>query len=139
LQTLDSISRKRTPANAGDSGEVAADDSMLHVASAACSEETTATSEGRPLIADPRTPKSVDPMATWKGPLSAPSGRWARLARVTFETTAIFLLLAAAVFAAAVIWHFYLIAPWTQDSIVRVQFAEVSLYVLILALLIVLF
>jgi hypothetical protein len=139
LQLLDSILHKHTPANAGDSGGVAADDSMLHVASAACSEETAPTSQGRPLIADPRARLSVHPMATWKGPLSAPSGRWARFARVTFETTAIFLLLAAATFAAVVIWHFYLIAPWTQDGIVRVQFAEVSLYVLILALLLVLF
>jgi hypothetical protein len=138
LQLPDSILRKRTPANAADSGAIAAEDSILRVASAAYREETAPTLEGHPPIANPSARLSVDPMASRKGPLSEPSGRWALFARVTFETTATLLLLAAAAFAAVVIWHFYFTAPWTRDGIVRVQFAEVSLYVLILALLIVL-
>jgi RND family efflux transporter MFP subunit len=45
---------------------------------------------------------------------------------VTLKTTATLLLLAAAVLAAAVIWDYYVTAPWTRDGIVRVQVADVA-------------
>ncbi len=52
----------------------------------------------------------------------ARSGRARKLLRIT--ATAAILLLALA--AAAVVWHFYVTAPWTRDGRVRVQVAGVA-------------
>jgi RND family efflux transporter MFP subunit len=65
-------------------------------------------------------------MPALKGPLSKRPGRMARFARATLKTTATLLLLAVAVLAAAVIWDYYIAAPWTRDGIVRVQVANVA-------------
>jgi RND family efflux transporter MFP subunit len=119
LQSSDSISRERTTADV-------AEPSAVHGASPAWNEEAGLVLKGRPPLADPSEHLGVDPIATRKGPLSELSGPLARLARVTLRTMATLLLLAAALLGAAVIWDFYVIAPWTRDGMVRVQVAGVA-------------
>jgi multidrug resistance efflux pump len=126
LQSPDSISRERTTANVAKPSPVAAERSVLHVASPPLSEEAGVALEGRPPIAAPSERLGVDPVATRKGPLSGGSGHLARLARVTLKTMATLLLLAVAMLAAVVIWDYYITAPWTRDGIVRVQVADVA-------------
>jgi RND family efflux transporter MFP subunit len=65
-------------------------------------------------------------MPTLKGPLSKRPGRMARFAQATLKTTATLVILAAAGLAAAVIWDYYIAAPWTRDGSVRVQVANVA-------------
>jgi RND family efflux transporter MFP subunit len=126
LQSPDSISRERTTATVAERRPVAAEHSVLHVASPAWSEEADLALEGRPPIADPSERLGVGPVATRKGPLSGRSGRLAPFAWAMLKTTATVLLLAVAVLAAVVIWNFYVTAPWTRDGIVRVQVADVA-------------
>jgi RND family efflux transporter MFP subunit len=126
LQSPDSISRERTTANVAKPSPVAAERSVLHVASPPLSEEAGVALEGRPPIAAPSERLGVDPVATRKGPLSGGSGHLARLARVTLKTMATLVLLAVAMLAAVVIWDYYITAPWTRDGIVRVQVADVA-------------
>jgi RND family efflux transporter MFP subunit len=126
LQSSDSIPRERTTANVAEPSAVAAEHSVLHVASPTWNEDADPALGGRPPILDPSEHPAFDIMATQKRPLSGPSGRLARFARITLRTTATLLLLAAAVLAAVVIWDFYVTAPWTRDGIVRVQVAGVA-------------
>ena len=65
-------------------------------------------------------------MPTLKEPLSERPGRMARFARATLKTTATLLILAVAALAAALIWDYYVTAPWTRDGSVRVQVANVA-------------
>ena len=126
MQSPDSISRERTTATVAERCPVAAEHSVLHVASPAWSEEADPALEGRPPITDPSERLGVGPVATQKGPLSGRSGRLAPFARAMLKTAATLLLLAVAVLAAVVIWNFYVTAPWTRDGIVRVQVADVA-------------
>jgi RND family efflux transporter MFP subunit len=50
----------------------------------------------------------------------------ALFARGMLKTTATLLILAVAVLAAALIWDYYIAAPWTRDGSVRVQVANVA-------------
>jgi RND family efflux transporter MFP subunit len=65
-------------------------------------------------------------MPTLKGPLSKGLGRVARFARAMLRTTTTLLILAVALLAAALIWDYYVTAPWTRDGSVRVQVANVA-------------
>jgi len=126
LQTLDSISREQTPVNGTGRGSVAAEHSLLRVASPALNEEADTAFKGRRPIPDPGERPGVDPTVTRKGPLSGRTVRSTRFARVTLKTTATLLLFAAAVLAAGIIWNVYVTAPWTRDGMVRVQVAGVA-------------
>ena len=48
------------------------------------------------------------------------------MARATLKVTATLLILVLAVFAALIIWDFYVASPWTRDGTVRVQVANVA-------------
>jgi RND family efflux transporter MFP subunit len=118
LRSRDFISHDRTTSDVVEPSPGAAERSTLHVAPPPLSEQAGVALERRSPIADPSE--------RLKGPLSGRPGRMARFARATLKTTATLLLLAVAVLAAAVIWDYYITAPWTRDGIVRVQVANVA-------------
>jgi RND family efflux transporter MFP subunit len=126
LQSQDSISHDRATSNVAEPNPGAAECSVLHVAAPAPSEEAGAALEGRSPIADPGEGLPVDPKPPLKGPAPGRPGRMARFARAAFKTMATLLILALAVFAALVIWDYYVTAPWTRDGSVRVQVASIA-------------
>ena len=65
-------------------------------------------------------------MSRLKGPLSERPGRMARFARGMLKTAATLFILAVAAVAAALIWDYYITAPWTRDGSIRVQVADVA-------------
>ena len=65
-------------------------------------------------------------MSGVKGPLSERPGRMARFARGMLKTAATLFILAVAAVAAALIWDYYITAPWTRDGNIRVQVADVA-------------
>ena len=67
----------------------------------------------------------IDSKPPLKGSLKRP-GRFARFARSTLKIVATLLILTIAVFAALIIWDFYVASPWTRDGSVRVQVANVA-------------
>ena len=118
MQSADSIIHDRTTAKVAEPSSVAAEHFVLHVASPAWSDEVGRALEGRPPIVDPRERP--------KGSLPGRSDRVAGFARAALKTTATPLILTIAVLASAVIWDYYITAPWTQDGSIRVQVANVA-------------
>ena len=97
--------------------------SVHYVASSAQGKEAGPVPEGR---SHPSGRPGVEPMPTLKEPLSEGPGRVARFTRAMLRTTATLLILAVALLAAALIWDYYVTAPWTRDGSVRVQVANVA-------------
>jgi multidrug resistance efflux pump len=125
LQPPDSMLRDQTTSKIPEPGPSATARSVLYVASAP-SNEPGAASEGQSRVPCPSERPGVEPTPTLQGPLSERPGRMARFARTMLRTTPTLLILAVALLAAALIWDYYITAPWTRDGSVRVQVANVA-------------
>jgi RND family efflux transporter MFP subunit len=123
LQSPDLILEDQTKSKIAEPSPGATARSVLYVASSAQGKEAGPVAEGR---SHPSGRPGVEPMPTLKGPLSEGPGRVARFTRAMLSTTATLLILAVALLAAALIWDYYVAAPWTRDGSVRVQVANVA-------------
>ena len=130
MQSPNSIFYDRS--NVAESDPGAAEFSLLHVSSPAPQEAGVAL-EARSPNADPTERLPVYPRAPRKMPASERPGRLARFARETPKTAATLLILVL-----AVLRPFLRLVAFDR-AFSRPPIAELSLYVLILALLIVVF
>ena len=126
MHLSDSLSNDRTKSKIAEPGPGAPAGSVLCVPSSAPKKEGAATLERRSPIADPGEHPVVGRMPTFKGALPERRGRIVRFVRATLKTTATLLIFVLAALAAAVIWDYYVTAPWTRDGSVRVQVANVA-------------
>jgi RND family efflux transporter MFP subunit len=126
LQLPDPVLHDQTKSKIAEPSSGPAVRSVSCVASSTPSTEIGAASEGRSPTAYPSEHPGAEPIPTLKGPLSERPGRMALFARSLLKTTATLLILAVAVLAAALIWDYYIAAPWTRDGSVRVQVANVA-------------
>ena len=126
MQSPDLILEDQTKSKIAEPSPGAASRSVLYVASTAPSKEAGAAPEGRSPIAYPSERPGVEPIPTLKKPSSEHPGRMTRFVRATLRTTATLLIVAVALLAAALIWDYYVTAPWTRDGSVRVQVANVA-------------
>jgi hypothetical protein len=117
LQSPDLILEDQTKPKIAEPSPGATARSVHYVASSAQGKEAGPVPEGR---SHPSGRPGVEPMPTLKGPLSEGPGRVARFTRAMLRTTATLLILAVALLTAALIWDYYVTAPWTRDGSVRV-------------------
>jgi multidrug resistance efflux pump len=125
MQPPDSKSCDQTTSNVAKSAPEAIERSLLHGASPSPSSAGVAL-EWRSPIAELSERVAIDPKAILKWPLSSRPGRIARFASAMLRTMASLLILVLAVFAALVIWDYYVTAPWTRDGSIRAQVADVA-------------
>ena len=118
MQLTNLISLDQTKSKIVEPGPGAAEGSIRHLAPPPLHEEAAVALEPPLPIADPSE--------RLKGPLSERPGRMARFARGMLKTAATLFILAVAAVAAALIWDYYITAPWTRDGNVRVQVADVA-------------
>jgi multidrug resistance efflux pump len=125
MQPPDFKSCDQTTSNVAKPAPGAIERSSLHGASPLPSSAGAAL-EWRSPIAELSERMAIDPKAILKWPLSSRPGRMARFASATLRTMASLLILILAVFAALVIWDYYVTAPWTRDGSIRAQVADVA-------------
>ena len=118
MQLTNLISLDQTKSKIVEPGPGAAESSIRHLAPPPLHEEAAVALEPPLPIADPSE--------RLKGPLSERPGRMARFARGMLKTAATLFILAVAAVAAALIWDYYITAPWTRDGSIRVQVADVA-------------
>ena len=118
MQLTNLIAVDQTKSKIVEPGPGAAEGSVRHLAPPPLHEEAAVALEPPLPIADPRE--------RLKGPLSERPGRMARFARDVLKTAATLFILAVAAVAAALIWDYYITAPWTRDGSIRVQVADVA-------------
>jgi RND family efflux transporter MFP subunit len=118
LQLTNLISLDQTKSKVVEPGLGAAEGSIRHLAPPPLHEEAAVAFKPPLPIADPSE--------QLKGPVSERPGRVARFARGMLKTAATLFILALAAVAAALIWDYYITAPWTRDGSIRVQVADVA-------------
>jgi RND family efflux transporter MFP subunit len=118
LQLTNLISLDQTKSKIVEPGPGATESSVRHLA-------PPPLHEGAAVALEPPLP-IADPSERLKGPLSERPGRMAGFARGMLKTAATLFILAVAAVAAALIWDYYITAPWTRDGNIRVQVADVA-------------
>ena len=118
MQLTNLISLDQTKSKIVEPGPGSAESSVRHLAPPPLHEEAAVALEPPLPIADPSE--------RVKGPSSERPGRMAGFARGMLKTAATLFILAVAAVAAALIWDYYITAPWTRDGNIRVQVADVA-------------